>query len=147
MLWPDAGLYFGLFLNAFVAATLLPAFSELALASLIVSGAGAPALLMVAATSGNVLGSCLNWWIGTRLLDFSNRRWFPFSKAQLARGQRLFKRYGYASLLFAWLPVVGDPLTLAAGVFRARFGPFLLLVTLGKSLRYGLVIWAAYAAI
>jgi membrane protein YqaA with SNARE-associated domain len=140
MPWPDLLLYLGLFLNAFVAATLLPALSEVTLASLIAAERGEPFLLFFAATTGNVLGSVLNWWMGLKLLHFKDRKWFPFSDRQLARGHAAFCRYGYPALLFAWLPIVGDPLTLAAGMLRVRFLRFLLLVTIGKSLRYALVI-------
>jgi membrane protein YqaA with SNARE-associated domain len=140
MPWPDLLLYLGLFLNAFVAATLLPALSEVTLASLIAAERGEPFLLFLAATAGNVLGSVLNWWMGLKLLHFKDCKWFPFSDSQLARGHAAFSRYGYPALLFAWAPVIGDPLTLAAGMLRVRFIPFLVLVFIGKSMRYALVI-------
>lgn len=140
MPWPDITLYLGLFLNAFVAATLLPVFSEVTLASLVASGSGEPMLLFTAATAGNVLGSVVNWWMGLKLLHFRDRKWFPFSEAQLARGHAAFSRYGYPALLFAWLPVIGDPLTFVAGMLRMRFLPFVLLVLVGKAARYALVI-------
>ncbi|WP_417450743.1 YqaA family protein [Kordiimonas sp.] len=146
MPWGDLGLYGGLFLNAFIAATLLPALSEITLASLAATGTGQPLLLFTAATTGNVLGSVLNWWLGRRLLSYRDRRWFPFSDKQLEGGHQIFERFGYAGLLFAWLPIVGDPLTLVAGVLNARLVPFLLLVTLGKAARYGLVLWGVHAA-
>ncbi|TNE62851.1 MAG: DedA family protein [Alphaproteobacteria bacterium] len=130
----------GLFLNAFVAATLLPAWSEAALAGLMAAGKGAPALLFLAATSGNVLGSLLNWWLGSRVRLFQDRRWFPFSEGQIERGQRLFRRFGTPALLLAWVPIIGDPLTLAAGIFRVPIVPFLVFVTIGKAFRYALVI-------
>ncbi|WP_020400010.1 YqaA family protein [Kordiimonas gwangyangensis] len=142
---PEVLLYLGLFLNAFVAATLLPAFSEVALASLIASGNGESVLLIAVATLGNVLGSILNWWLGGRALVYQDRRWFPFSPRQIERGTRLFERYGYPTLLFAWLPIIGDPLTFVAGIFRMRFLPFLVLTTLGKAGRYIVIALAANA--
>ncbi|WP_262691115.1 YqaA family protein [Kordiimonas aestuarii] len=145
MPWPDLTLYLGLFLNALIAATLLPALSEVALASLIATGKGQPIVLVLAATSGNVLGSVINWWLGLACLKYQHRRWFPFSHTQLKRGSRLFDRFGYPALLFAWLPVVGDPLTFAAGVLRMRFVPFVLFVTTGKLVRYILIALAANA--
>jgi len=138
----ELALYITLFWNAFVAATLLPALSEITLVSLVASGTGNPLSLLIAATAGNVAGSVLNWWLGTRLSDFKARKWFPFSEKHISQASEQFNRYGKWSLLFAWLPIVGDPLTLAAGIFKTRFLPFFLLVTTGKALRYSVIIIA-----
>lgn len=133
--------YLSLFATALLAATLLPASSEALLAALLYQGY-TPWVLWLAASSGNTLGSCINWYLGRECLRFQERRWFPVSPTQLARAQGQFQRYGVFALLFAWLPIVGDPLTLLAGVMRVKFGWFLLLVALGKSLRYALLIGA-----
>ena len=129
-----------LFLTGFIAATLFPASSEALLLTLLAQG-HAPLALFFAATLGNTLGSCVNWYLGLRLLDFQHKRWFPFSAKSIIRAQRHFQRYGIYSLLLAWLPVVGDPLTLIAGVLKVPFKQFLLLVLFGKALRYGVLIW------
>ena len=134
--------YLSLFLTAFIAATIFPLSSEALLAALIYQNHSL-LLLWLAATSGNTLGSCFNWYLGTQVLRWQDRPWFPVSPAKLARAQIQFQRYGVASLLFAWLPVVGDPLTLLAGVMRVHFGLFLLLVATGKALRYGFIIFLA----
>jgi membrane protein YqaA with SNARE-associated domain len=134
--------YISLFLTAFIAATLFPAASEVMLGSLI-SQPYSLFFLWLSATTGNTLGSCVNWWLGKESLRFVDKKWFPVSATRLQRAQMQFKKYGCVSLLFAWLPIVGDPLTLIAGVLRVRFSLFLLLVALGKGLRYGLVIWLA----
>jgi len=128
-----------LFLSAFLAATILPFSSELTLTALLANGA--PALpLLVVATVANTLGSVVNWLLGLYLLHFKGRRWFYFSDAQIERGQQWFNRYGVWTLLLAWLPVGGDVLTLIAGVMRVRFWLFLILVAIGKGLRYVAVI-------
>ncbi|ESP93573.1 YqaA family protein [Pseudoalteromonas luteoviolacea] len=132
--------YLSLFFSAFIAATLLPAASELLLTGMVVKQSGHVFLLWCSATIGNVLGSCVNYYLGTQVERLSHRRWFPVSPSSMARAQAHFQRYGTFSLLFAWLPVVGDPLTLIAGVFKIRFSAFLLLVSIGKGLRYALVI-------
>lgn len=137
--------YLSLFFTAFIAATFFPLSSEALLLMLLQQG-HAPWLLWLLATSGNSLGSCVNWWLGRQCLHWQQRRWFPVSPTQLAKAQLHFQRYGIYSLLFAWLPLVGDPLTLFAGVMRVNFWRFLLLVTIGKALRYGLVILLARAA-
>ncbi len=137
--------YLLLFLSAFIAATFLPFYSE-AWLYLLLQDATSPlavAAPVLVATTGNVLGACLNWWLGCSLLRFAGRRWFYFSAAQIARAQTGFQRYGLWTLLFSWLPVVGDPLTLIAGVLRVRFGVFLLLVAAGKLARYAVVAWLA----
>ena len=131
--------YLSLFFSGLIAATLFPASSELLLVTLYQQGYHVGVLWLVA-TLGNTLGSCINWYLGLELLRFQDRRWFPFKPLQLARAQRQFNRYGRWSLLFAWLPVVGDPLTLVAGVLRVRFVPFVVLVAIGKGLRYAVLI-------
>lgn len=132
--------YFSLFCSGLLAATLFPASSEVLLLALLQQGY-VPWWLFIAATTGNTLGSCVNWYLGLKLLNVQHKSWFPFSEATLSRAQYQFKRFGSWSLLFAWLPVVGDPLTLVAGIMKVRFKVFLLLVLLGKAARYALLIW------
>ncbi|WP_046005885.1 YqaA family protein [Pseudoalteromonas rubra] len=136
-------LYVSLFFSALLSATLLPASSELLLSGLVVKQQGALLMLWLSATAGNVLGSVINYYLGTMVSRVENKRWFPVSRPAMDKAQRQFQKYGVYSLLFAWLPVVGDPLTLVAGVFRTRFSLFLLLVTAGKGLRYAVVIGLA----
>ncbi|AIY64226.1 YqaA family protein [Pseudoalteromonas piratica] len=131
--------YLSLFFTAFIAATLLPTASEGMLAYLIQQQNNI-ALLWVSATLGNTLGSCVNWWLGKELNRFKNKKWFAVSEQQLEKAQNSFNRYGRASLLFAWLPVVGDPLTFIAGIMRVPFGVFVVLVSIGKAVRYAIVI-------
>lgn len=128
--------FVALFIAAFLAATLLPLQSEAVLVGLLVGGDHAPLLLILVATTGNVLGSVVNWMVGRSLLRFRHLRWFPASERQLHRAQGWYRRYGRWTLLVSWLPVVGDPLTLVAGVMRERLIPFVLLVTLAKGVRY-----------
>lgn len=127
---------FALFLSALTSATILPGTSEAALGALVASGDHAVWLLVSIATIGNVLGSLMNWWLGLYVEHFKDRRWFPVSEAALDRASNWFAKYGLWSLLLSWLPIIGDPLTLFAGVMRVRFVPFLILVTLGKLARY-----------
>ncbi|MCA1784373.1 MAG: DedA family protein, partial [Desulfobacteraceae bacterium] len=114
--------------------------SEVVLFALLRQG-GDPLLLLLVATTGNTLGSVVNWWLGLYLLRFQNRPWFYFSTAQITRAQSWFQRYGYWTLLLAWLPIGGDPLTLVAGIMKIRLGVFLPLVAVGKGLRYVAVIY------
>lgn len=125
----------GLFLAALIAATLLPAQSEAVLVALLLDG-GDPVLLVAVATAGNVLGSLVNWWLGLQVQRFQGRRWFPVSPARLERAQAWYRRYGRWSLLLSWAPVIGDPITLAAGVMREPLRVFLPLVFIAKGMRY-----------
>lgn len=128
--------YGGLFLAAFVAATLLPAQSEAVLAGLLATGHYAPAILILVAGTGNVLGSVVNWLLGRGVERFREARWFPVSAKNLERAGNWYRRYGWWSLLFSWLPFVGDPLTVAAGIMREPFARFLLVVSVAKFGRY-----------
>ena len=134
------GLQLSLALTSFLSATLLPLASELSVAALILSGEN-PWLTLAVASFGNTLGAVVNWWLGGYLLSYQDARWFPVSRAQLARAQQRFQHFGVWSLLFAWLPLVGDPLTFVAGILRVRLSVFVLLTGAGKSARYAVVIF------
>lgn len=136
-----AGLLFGVFTAAFLSATLLAGISEAALVAAARLPDAGILLLFAVATAGNVLGAVVNFALGWFLLRFEGRRWFPVSPPLRLKAERLFARWGYPVLLFSWLPVVGDPLTLAAGVFRMPIVPFLFYVALGKACRYGVLLW------
>lgn len=138
----DLAAYFGLLVAAFLAATLLPAQSEALLAGLVASGKFSTVLLVLVASVGNVLGSVLNWLIGRGIERFRDRRWFPVSPQALERAQGWYGRLGHWSLLLAWLPIIGDPLTLVAGTMREPLWRFLLLVTIGKVGRYLAIVGA-----
>ncbi len=131
--------YLSLFAGAFLAATLVPAYSELLFAALLQQGYD-PLALWCWATAGNTLGSAVNWALGRYLLHFQHRRWFPFRQDRLGVAQRWFQRYGVWSLLLAWLPVGGDALTFIAGMMRVRFSLFLLLTAIGKGTRYAMLL-------
>ena len=133
----------GLFAAAFLAATVLPFQSELLLLGLLAAGQHAAWELLAVASFGNTLGSVANWALGRFLLRFQDRRWFPVKGAAYDRARRLYLRWGLWSLLFAWLPFVGDPLTVAAGALRVSLPMFVTLVALGKTTRYAFVIAAA----
>ena len=134
--------YAGLFAASFLAATIFPFQSELVLVGLLLGGDFPWPVLLAVATVGNVLGSVVNWGIGRFFLHFRDRRWFPVKAESYARMERWFARWGVWSLLFAWLPVVGDPLTVVAGALRVSLPLFIVLVTLGKLGRYAVLVAA-----
>ena len=134
--------YLGLFFAAFGAATLLPLQSEAVLMGLLLSDKYWLWSLLAVATLGNVLGSLVNWWLGRGIERFRDRRWCPVSPRHLEHARQHYQRYGHWSLLLSWVPIIGDPLTLVAGVMREPLGRFLLIVTLAKSARYGVLALA-----
>lgn len=131
--------YLSLFGLAFLAATVLPAYSEVVFAGLLSAGYD-PFALWAWATAGNTLGAAVNWVLGRYLLQFQDRRWFPFRLNALHRAQAWFQRYGVWSLLLAWLPVGGDALTFIAGMMRVRFVIFFVLTGIGKGARYAILL-------
>ncbi|HEY8581006.1 MAG TPA: YqaA family protein [Beijerinckiaceae bacterium] len=133
----------GLFVTAFLAATILPFSSEAALAAALV-GSGQPwALLIAAASLGNVLGSLTNWMIGRGLAGLREGRLRPKDEARLARAEGWYRRWGRWTLLLSWVPVIGDPLTIAAGLLREPLRVFIPLVAAAKTGRYLAVAAAA----
>ena len=134
-------IYLSLFVISFLAATILPLSSELTLAGLIATYNYNNLLLLIAASLGNILGSIVNWILGFYSRNLISKKWFPFKDEQIKRSSNWFNKFGKWSLLFAWVPIIGDPLTLAAGLLRVKFTEFLILVSIGKVFRYFLIYY------
>jgi membrane protein YqaA with SNARE-associated domain len=128
--------YAGLFLAAFLAATVFPFQSEVILFGMLLTDHYSTAMLVMVASLGNTLGSCVNWALGLLLTKFEDRPWFPVKREKIARAERWYHQYGRWSLLLSWAPVIGDPLTIVAGVLREPFPVFLVLVAIAKFGRY-----------
>jgi membrane protein YqaA with SNARE-associated domain len=123
-----------LFASSFLSATLLPGNSEVVLVAMLLSGASQPWLFVLIATLGNSLGGLTNVILG---------RFFPLREKSRWQEKAVgwLKRYGAATLLLSWMPVIGDLLCLLAGWMRISWGPVLFFLCLGKALRYVLVAW------
>ena len=134
-------IYLSLFAISFLAATILPFSSELTLAGLITTSNYDNLLLLIVASFGNILGSVVNWVLGFYSRNLTTKKWFPFKDKQIKNSSKWFSKFGKWTLLFAWVPVIGDPLTLAAGLFRVKFVEFLILVTIGKISRYIIIFY------
>ena len=135
--------YWLLFISAFGAATLLPLQSEAVLITLLIQELSNPLYLILVATIGNVLGSCVNWWLGLKIEHFKDKKWFPVSATQLEKAQHTYAKYGFWSLFLSWVPIIGDPITLIAGLMKEHFARFVLMVSLAKIGRY-LFIYFVY---
>ena len=134
-------IYLSLFFISFLAATILPFSSELTFAGLISTSNYDNLLLLVFASFGNVLGSVFNWGLGFYARNLTIKKWFPFKETQIERSSKWFSKFGKWSLLFAWVPIVGDPLTFVAGLLRVRFLDFIILVAIGKVSRYLIIFY------
>jgi membrane protein YqaA with SNARE-associated domain len=132
----DLTVYGGLFATALLAATIVPMQSEAMLVGLLLSGDYPTWLLLAVASCGNILGAVLNWWMGRGIERFRGRPWFPVSEPRLLQSQQWYQRWGKWSLLLCWAPIIGDPLTVVAGVMREPFPIFLLIAGCAKLGRY-----------
>ena len=134
-------IYLSLFTISFLAATILPFSSELTLAGLIATSNYDNLILLIVASLGNTLGSVVNWALGFYSRNLTTKKWFPFKDKQIENSSKWFDKFGKFSLLFAWVPIIGDPLTLVAGLLRVRFLDFIILVAIGKVSRYVIVFY------
>ena len=131
-----------LFTSALLSATLLPGSSEALLLYKLEEGSEAPALVL-SATAGNLLGSLVTYAMGRAGNAALHRRWLRIGEKDLARAEAWFRRWGLPSLLLAWLPVIGDPLCLFAGLLRVDLARFVILVGAGKLARYAFLAWVS----
>ena len=131
----------GLALISFLSATILPMSSEAVLAALVLAKSAPTWLIVAIAGTANTAGSCVNWLLGLFVERFRHHKWFPVSPAQMTRAQAFYNRWGWPSLLLSWVPLIGDPLTLVAGLMRVPFWLFLPLVAFAKFARYGALVW------
>jgi len=139
--------YVGLFLSAFLAATILPFSSEVVLGGMTAAGGFDWLFLWIVATAGNTLGAMVNWVLGRWCLHWQDRKWFPFKADDLEKADRWFAKWGVWSLLLSWVPIIGDPITFAAGFLRVNFWLFAILVLIAKGGRYAAVLAVAYGVL
>ncbi len=137
--------YFSLFASAFLAATILPLSSEVVLSALLLNGLSPVALVSIA-TTGNVLGALTNYALGYWASLGVIKKWLKISEEEFVRADQRFVKYGLFSLCFAWVPIIGDPLTLIAGILRIRLFWFVILVTIGKLGRYIVISYLVSAS-
>lgn len=130
---------FTLFTVSFLSATLLPGSSEVILVGVLLSRGVEPWLAVAVASLGNTLGSCVNWGIGRFFVHFRNAKWFPIPAKQFDKYQRWYNKWGLWSLLASWVPIIGDPLTVFAGIARTPLWLFALIVFVAKMARYIIV--------
>ena len=135
--------YFQLLLFSFLAATILPFSSEILLSTMYMTGSFQTLNLLVIASLGNISGSIVNWYLGKKINLYQRRKWFPVSSDRLKKSEYYFQKYGLWSLLLSWVPIIGDPITLFAGILNVRFQIFVILVGISKISRYVFVLYLA----
>ena len=139
-------IYLSLFTIGFMVATIVPFGSEMYFATLLAMNKYNSILLLIAVSIGNILGSVFNWICGFYAAYFLKKKWFPINKNQIDKATNFFINYGKWSLLLAWVPFIGDPITFVAGTLRYSIYPFLLFVSISKITRYLViyfsVLWA-----
>ena len=140
-------IYLSLFALSFFVATIIPFGSEAYLVSLIVSNKYNISFLLISASLGNFLGSVVNLICGYYFNYFIKKKWLPINKKKMDKASTFFTKYGKWSLLLAWVPFIGDPITFIAGTLKYSFFPFLLLVSIGKIGRYLIIYLIAISAI
>jgi len=135
--------YSSLFILSFMASTVVPIGSEWLLVSMIMKGFD-PVLTVSTATAGNTLGACTTYGIGIYGSTWVIQKLFRMDEKSQKRAESVYAKYGVWSLLFSWLPLVGDPICFAGGLLRIHFGLFVVLVLAGKLFRYGiLAVWVS----
>jgi membrane protein YqaA with SNARE-associated domain len=126
--------YLNLFILSFLASTVLPLGSEALVIALVYQGFS-PFTVVMVATAGNFLGSCTTYYLGLKGRDVLERYLSP-SPEKLEKSERLFNKYGIYTLLFTWVPGIGDVITMVAGLMQLPFRSFSVLVFIGKFGRY-----------
>jgi len=136
MEYGSIGALAGLFGSAFVSATILPGTSEVVLGTVIAMKAAPVLVAVLVATVGNLAGSVLNWAIGRFFASYRDHPRFPLSKEKFDRYSQIYQRWGVWTLAMSWVPLIGDPLTIIAGIMRANLALVIILVFLAKGARY-----------
>ncbi|WED21402.1 DedA family protein [Vibrio sp. JC009] len=131
--WFSESALWVLFSSGFLSATLLPGGSEATLVATLTLEQYLVSTIVLVSTLGNTLGGITNYWLGIWIPNRTQDEKYGLKAIEWVRS------HGYFILLFSWLPVIGDPLCLAAGWLRMKFWPCLVLIALGKALRYSLL--------
>ena len=140
-------IYLSLFTLSFMVATIVPFGSEVYFATLLATNNYNSILLLLSASTGNILGSVFNWICGYYAAYFIKKKWLPINQNQVDKATNFFLKHGKWSLLLAWVPFIGDPITFVAGTLRYSLFSFLLLVSIGKIARYLVIYFSALFAI
>ncbi len=122
-----------LFVSAFLAATILPFSSEAAFV-VALSNDMPPLTALIVASSGNILAIIVNYYLGYFLYEKTKDKLLASRVGK--NSYKLGHKYGYFALLLSWLPLIGDPLTIVAGLVRLEFVWFVIIAGSLRIARY-----------
>lgn len=134
--------YWGMLLAAFLAGSFFPFSSEAVMLGLLAAGLN-PVPLVIYGTIGNVAGSMFNYGVGRLGRPEWIERYLHVKKENLDKAQRFMAGHGAWMGFFAFLPVIGSAITITLGLMRANLFITLLSITLGKALRYAILMYSA----
>ena len=136
--WAQYG-YFGLFVAAFLAATIVPFSSEVVFTTLVVTMKLNPWVCVAWATLGNWLGSVLTYWIGWIGRWEWIEKWFKVKPETLQKQKSYVDKYGVWLALVCWVPFIGDVIAIALGFYKTRPVWTIILLLAGKFARF--LVW------
>lgn len=131
--------YVGLFIISFIAATVFPISPEAFVVALYTQDYNAFILIAVA-TLGGYLGSLTYYYFAITGRKMALNRFVSISPERLAKNEARFARWGSLILLFSWVPIVGEPLIIVAGLLKVRLSVFTFWVILGRIVRFSLLL-------
>ena len=134
-----------MFISAVLAGNVFPFSSEIVILGLLAAGGDATTLI-ITATAGNVAGAMINYYIGTLGKEEWIVKYLHLSPEKQAKGRRIVDRYGFWAGLLAWIPFLGSLTTVSMGYLRTNLPLSLLSITLGKYVRYQIIVSAWLAA-
>jgi len=139
--------YLGMLIAAFLAGSFIPFSSEAVMSTLILTTDMDPWLTVLSATVGNVAGSMFNYWLGTHADPTRLAQRLRVTPRQMERATRLTNRYGAWMGLITFVPILGSAISIALGVMRASWWRVTITTTIGKSVRYVLIVLTLLAMV
>lgn len=138
--------YWGLFLGSFIAGSVIPFSSEAVLVACVGPLGLDPAVCTLAATAGNVAGGMTCYWMGHLGNMVWIEKYFHVSKEKLDKAERFVQGRGAWMAFFAFIPLLGSAISIVLGMMRANIWMVLLSMSIGKILRYALLVWGVMEA-
>lgn len=134
--------YWGMFLSAFLAGSVLPFSSEAVMLGLLAAGVD-PVPLLIYGSIGNVMGGMVNYGLGRLGKLEWLKKYFHLKQSSIDRAYKFMGGHGAWMGFFAFLPILGSAITVVLGLTHANLPLSVFSISLGKVIRYALLIWGA----